>query len=76
MTLCIAIGGASVQLRRYEKDARSIPVIGDRSGQIDIGIQSSFTIVDTQLLVCDPENGSNSIPVGTHLQYLVNPAEK
>ena len=60
-----------MELKRYLKDARSIPVIGDSSGQTGIGTQSVFSVADGKLLLSDPENGSTSTVVGTHMQYLV-----
>ena len=65
-------GNLQVQLRRYLKDARSIPVCGDSSGQIGIGTQSIFTIADGTVNLFDPDNGSDSIPIGTHVQYVVD----
>ena len=61
-----------MELRRYLKDARSIPVAGDSSGQQPIGPQSQFSITDGKLFLSDPENGSTSTAVGTHIQYLVD----
>lgn len=65
-------GNVQVELRRYERDARSIPVVGDSSGLIKIGTQSVFSITDGKLYLSDPENGSTLQAVGTHIQYLVN----
>lgn len=65
-------GNVQVELRRYVKDARSIPVAGDSSGLTNIGTQSQFTITDDTLYLSDPENGNTSTAVGTHIQYLVN----
>lgn len=61
-----------MELRRYERDARSIPVLGDTSGLIKIGAQSAFSITDGNLYLSDPENGSILTAVGSHIQYLVN----
>ena len=66
------IGNVHVELRRYVKDARSIPVVGDSSGQTGIGTQSVFSIAENKLYFSDPENGSVSTALGTHIQYLVN----
>ena len=70
--ICYSIGNVQVDLRRYLKDARSIPVAGESSGQAKIGAQSQFTIADGLLYFSDPENGTASTPLGTHIQYLVN----
>ena len=61
-----------VELRRYLKDARSIPVAGDSSGQTKIGASCQFSINDGCLYLSDPENGGTNVAVGSHLQYLVN----
>lgn len=61
-----------MRLRRYEKDARSIPVMGDDSGMIGISPQSSFTLQDQILFLTDPENGTGTVSVGTHIQYVVD----
>ena len=69
----IHTGNVQVELRRYLKDARSIPVAGDSSGQTPITPQSQFSIHDDgHLYLSEPQNGSNSIAVGTHIQYLVS----
>ena len=65
-------GNVEIELRRYQKDARSIPVAGDSSGQAKIGARSQFSISDGCLYLSDPENGATSVAVGSHLQYLVN----
>ena len=65
-------GNLHVQLCRYLKDARSIPVCGDSNDQIDIGTQSTFTIADGTIHLFDPDNGSDLIPIGTHVQYVVD----
>ena len=61
-----------IELRRYLKDSRSIPVAGDSSGQSKIGSRCQFSINDGCLYLSDPENGATSVAVGSHLQYLVN----
>ena len=65
-------GNVEVELRRYLKDARSIPVAGDGSGQTKIGTSSLFTIDDGSLFLTDGENGATRVAVGGHLQYLVH----
>ena len=72
MCVWLHAGNLQIELRRYEKDARSIPVVGDSSGQIKIGTQSVFSVTDGKLYLSDPENGSTHTAVGTHIQYLVN----
>ena len=69
--VCTA-GNVEVELRRYLKDARSIPVAGDSSGQAKIGPSSLFSIEEGTLFLTDPENGATQVAVGSHLQYLVN----
>ena len=64
-------GNVQIELRRYLKDARSIPVAGDSSGQAGIGPESRFSIDNDLLYLTDPENGSTCTAVGTHMQYLV-----
>lgn len=65
-------GNVPVYLRRYEKDARSIPVTGESSGLATIGEQASFGLIDGALALHDPENGCSGLALGTHIQYLVS----
>ena len=59
-------------LMRYKKDARSIPVMDDSSEMIEIGPQSHFSVQDQKLFLTDPENGTETICVGAHIQYTVD----
>ena len=61
-----------MELFRYEKDARSIPVTGEQNGVIGIGPNTSFAIKEKVLYLSDPDNGNVTLPVGTHMQYTVN----
>lgn len=61
-----------MELYRYEKDARSIPVTGEQNGVIGIGPKTSFSIQDKVLYLTDPDNRLGTVPVGTHMQYTVN----
>ena len=61
-----------MELFRYERDARSIPVTGEQNGVIGIGSKTSFSIQDGVLYLTDPENGQGTVPVGTHMQFTVN----
>ena len=69
-------GNLPVQLRRYLKDTRTIPVVGDSSGQTGIRTQSTFSITDNILYLSDPQNGPDSIPLGSHVQYIVGTPSK
>ncbi len=64
-------GNVPVSLRRYEKDARSIPVTGDSNGTLSIGEVSSFGLSEGSLVLHDADNGCTGVPLGTHIQYLV-----
>ncbi len=69
----IFLGNLKMELFRYEKDARSIPVTGEQNGVIGIGPKTSFSIQDKVLYMADPESGqAGTVPVGTHMQYTVN----
>ena len=61
-----------MELFRYKKDARSIPVTGEQNGVIGIGPKALFSIQDKVLYMADPESGQGTVPVGTHMQYTVN----
>ena len=61
-----------MELFRYEKDARSIPVTGEQNEVIGIGPKTSFSIQNKVLYMADPESGQGTVPVGTHMQYTVN----
>ena len=64
-----------VDLRRYEKDPRSIPGTGEGTSLAGIGGQASFTMAEDKLQLQDPENGSQNVPIGAHLQYIVATAQ-
>ena len=61
-----------MNLMRYKRDARSIPVSGEHDGMIGIGTQSHFSIADNKAYLSDPENGCEAVAMGTHLQYVVD----
>lgn len=61
-----------MELFRYEKDARSIPVTGEQNEVNGIGPKTLFSIQDKVLYMADPESGQGTVPVGTHMQYTVN----
>ena len=58
------------RLNYVAKDARSIPMAGNSSGQAKIGPNSS--VEEGALFLIDAENGATHLAVGSHLQYLVN----
>ncbi len=62
-------GNLKVELFRYKKDARSIPIYEDRSEveTIEQGAIFQLTPEGTLLLV----NGDFSQPLGNHMQYTV-----
>ena len=68
----ILAGNLKMDLFRYEKDARSIPVTGEQNGVIGVGPNTSFSIKDKVLYLADLDNGNVTLPVGTHMQYTVN----
>ena len=61
-----------VNLLRYKRDARSIPVSGEQDGVIGISTQSHFSITHGNAYLSDPENGFEAVAMGTHLQYVVD----
>ena len=61
-----------MEIFRYEKDARSIPVTGEQNGVIGIGPKTSFSVHDGVLYLTDPDNQDGTVPVGSHMQYTVN----
>lgn len=61
-----------MEVFRYEKDARSIPLTGEWNRVIEIGLKASFSIRDKVLYLADPDSGNGTVPVGTHMQYTVN----
>ena len=67
------VGNLKMELLRYEKDARSIPVTGEQNGVIRIGPRTTFSIKDEVLYLTDPDiKEPGTVPVGTHMQYVVN----
>ena len=68
----IIIGNLKMEIFRYEKDARSIPVTGEQNGVIGIGPNTSFSVRDGMLYLADPDAQDGTVPVGTHMQYTVN----
>lgn len=64
-------GNLKMEILRYEKDARSIPVTEEQNGVIGIGPKTSFSIKDKVLYLTDPDSGNGTVPVGTHMQYTV-----
>lgn len=72
MVSLLVAGNVKVDLLKYKKDARSIPVTGDMSSVTGIGTQSSFSIQENKLMLSDPENGTETVTIGDHMQYTVN----
>ena len=71
-SLLCYIGNLKMEIFRYEKDARSIPVTGEQNGVIGIGPNTSFSVRDGMLYLADPDAQDGTVPVGTHMQYTVN----
>ena len=63
-----------MELLRYKKDARSIPIPGEQDGVIGIGTHSHFTITQDKAYLIDPKSDGEPVAMGTHLQYIVNVA--
>lgn len=65
-------GNVGVELRRYLKDARSIPVANDNSGQATIESSTLFTVENGCIFLTSSENGESRIALGDHLQYMIS----
>ena len=61
-----------MELLRYKKDVRSIPVSGEQDGVIGISTHSHFTITQDKSYL--NESDSEPVAMGTHLQYIINVA--
>ena len=61
-----------MELLRYKKDARSIPVSGEQDGVIGISTHSHFIITQDKAYL--NESDSEPVAMGTHLQYIINVA--
>lgn len=70
MELTNYIGNVGMQLLRYETDdTRSVPVVGDSKGMVEVASGSKFSVSEGKLFLYD---GHESVNIGVHLQYKVN----
>ena len=66
-------GNLKVELLRYETDARSIPVVGEKGPVQVVDTAAQFTVSpDGKVLLTEPQNGVSALPLGTHMQYTVD----
>ncbi len=60
-----------MNLCRFEKDERSIPVTGDSSGLVAIDITSIFSVQNGKVFLLDSQNDGAKTAIGSDMQYLV-----
>ena len=66
-------GNLKVELLRYETDARSIPVVGEKGPVKAVDREAQFSVSqDGGVLLTEPQNGVAALPLGTHMQYIVD----
>ena len=66
-------GNLKVELLRYETDARSIPVVGEKGPVKAVDREALFSVSqDGSILLTEPQNGVEALPLGTHMQYTVD----